>query len=214
MSEIIVPRDNFNYEEVLVEANKLTDYQTDRVAEIAGFNQWLNLDNPFEIRMIGRKVSEVLRMPYPSETTQLFRTNAGFPDGVLTEEDSRWSMAIAKDWSRNKSSDLGVRLICCKQVQGEKKYDIRFPLDLVGDYFYYSINPQRPDRIMVKVGDRQLPYGSSFSAETAQYLISVGKKFIEIIASGEAINFPPNEVISSKSQSIRRLFSNKSSHNK
>ena len=213
MSEIIVPRDNFNYEEVLDKAAKLTDFQTDRVAERAGFNQWLNLVNPFEIRMIDRKVSEVLRMPYPSETTQLFRVKAGFPDGVQTEENSHWSMAIAEDWSRNKYSDLGVRLVCCKQVQGDKNYSIRFPLDLVVDYFYYSMNPQRPDRIMVNVGDRQLPYGSNFSSEVAQHLIGVGKRFIEIIASGEAANLPSSSPILSKQQSIRRLFGNKSRDN-
>jgi len=210
MGEIIIPRDNFNYEEILSEVAKLTSYQTDLVAERAGFNQWLNLINPYELRSIGRKVSEVLRMPYPSVTTQLFRNEAGFPDGILTEEDSRWSMAIAEDWSKDKPSDLGVRLVCCKQIKGDKDHNIRFPLDLVGDYFYYIMNPQRPDRIMVSVGERQLPYGSKFSSEVAQHLIGIGKTFIEIIASGEAVNLPANSAISSKPQGIKRLFSNKS----
>ncbi len=205
-----MPRDNFNYEEVLCEAAKLTDFQTDRVAEIAGFSQWLNLINPYKIRPIGREVSEVLRMPYPSETTQLFRAKAGFPDGILTEEDSHWSMAIAEDWTRNKSFDLGVRLVCCKQVEGYKDYNIRFPLDIVADYFYYAMNPQRPDRIIVNVGERQLPYGNQFSSEEAQLLIGVGKRFIEIIASGEAANLQSDVAIPTKTQGLKRLFSSKS----
>jgi hypothetical protein len=44
----------------------------------------------------------------------------------------------------------------------------------------------RPDRVTIQIGNRQLPRSGFFTGETAQGLLLLANRFLNLIVSGEA----------------------------
>lgn len=204
--DLIVARGNPGYEQALSEAATLTAAQARLVALSAGFREWLSAVNRFTLSRIGEQATESLGMPFPSPVTQAVRDRAGFAGGVATKKSSRWSLAVAEELSATEPYDIGVRLVCIKSSGFDEAKRISLPLDLTITSYTYRAVHERPDKITVEVGERQLPKSSYFDAEEAQQLLVVAAKFIEIVGSGHAAELAASSQALSNRRGIRRLI--------
>lgn len=201
--ELTVISDRGTYEGAREAASELSVGQMHLAAEQAGFNEWLAMANSYALNNLGAETSEALRMPFPSPFTQAWRAEAGYTGGVATDDKSAWSLGIGDDIP-TEEFDTGVRLVCVKNTPD--KTSLRFPLDIVVPIYAYrqTITGERPDKIVVHIGDRQLPSYSSFSAEQAQRLLIVGARFMNLLASGEAASL--QRVIEPPQRGLKRML--------
>jgi len=178
--EIIIAQQNVQFKDASSAADGLDFAHTHAAALQAGFGKWIESVNRYDLEGMGRAVSDALSMPYPSLTTQALRAEAGFPTGVNTPAKSLWSLAISSELS-DEPYDLGVQLVTIKTAPG-KAQPLRVPLDLTITPHTYKDAQTRPDRIIVRVGERQIPTAKYFHEGDAQRLILVAVNFISLLA--------------------------------
>ncbi|HEY4964196.1 MAG TPA: hypothetical protein VIH90_05865 [Candidatus Saccharimonadales bacterium] len=170
----------------------LSGGQVHLAAQEAGFVDWLRSVDQYTLKGLGSNTSMALRMPFPSPTTQTWLAEAGYSSGVETEEANSWSLAVAEEHDRAEGFDTGVRLVVCKKVVGTKEFGIRFPLDVALSTYAYKSALDRPDRVDVTIGDRQLPTPRRFSNEEGQRLLIVASRFLNLLSSGQAAELTPS----------------------
>jgi hypothetical protein len=155
------------------------------VAGQAGLDEWLANVDASTIQALGSDVTTALRMPFPSPTAAALRSAAGYNDGVSTEAGTnRWSMCVAPSFDPDQPHDIGVQLVNQKHAPGSRTYSLHVPLDIA--VLNIETVESRPDRVMLQIGERQLPGRHIIYGEDAQRLLLVAHRFLHLLSSGEA----------------------------
>lgn len=180
--ELALAFNNGAYEEARSVAEELSASQLHAAAREAGLQKWLRSANPYAMSNVADNVAQALRMPYPSPFVQSLREKEGYTEGVQTRNNG-WTLDISSSLDRSEPYDTGVVLVA-SQKSADKSL-LRVPLDVVIPTYSFTESLARPDRIQLKVGDRQLPSPNYFREEVAQGFLLMAARFVDIVAKGE-----------------------------
>lgn len=169
------------YDQAQHSAAGMNELDMHRAACAAGFDVWINSLPEFRKQFFGSKVTESIRMPFPSPAIQQLRGDAGYPKGVQTVNDG-WSLDVSDALDPEEPFDTGVDLIACQKIN--QKTTVRVPLDIVVPPYAIKDIVKRPDRLSVWAGNRQLPTAFIFKEESAQRLLLIAETFLHIVANG------------------------------
>lgn len=183
---------NADYSAAREAAASLNSEQTRLAAVQAGFAEWIRGADYYPFSRIEEGVEDALAMPIPSPFMERWRAAAGFVLGTTTTGRSRWTLGVAEDLTDTAGQyDTGVRLVICQRPAGSREHTLRLPLDITLPTSTLQRIQSRPDRVSVRIGERQIPDEVSFRTADAQRLLLVAHNFLRILGSGEATTLTP-----------------------
>lgn len=185
--EVVFATSPVEHTEAKAAAAMLHIRQLNTVALAAGFKEWL--DTTETLDPLGESVREALRIPFASPFMHELRTRANYPDGVNTERYTDWWAMNLGEPDPKEPYDTGVRLVNIQKVEDTEE-QLRVPLDIVIPESFFAAHGGRPDRLSLKIGDRQLSEPGLLSGEPAQRLLLVASKFIEILKFEDQYRHP------------------------
>jgi hypothetical protein len=183
--EVVLAEGQEQYRAAKEAAAAISLAQLNLAARAAGFYEWLISANRWNLKHTQDDVAEALSMPYPSPVTQALRAELGFPSGVVTVGDSEWSLSVG-DKDPAQPYDTGVRLVAVRRPSDSNEYTLSVPLDIAIPSYNLRETINRPDRVKVQIGERQLPGYHGFTGSDAQRLLFVTSRFLTLLSSGEA----------------------------
>lgn len=213
-TEVVIASTEQTYSDAKTAAANIGFNDLRIVARLAGLDGWVSReDTTTGLTTVGRDVTDALNMPFPSPNTREIRESAGYPEGISTDPSANtWSLAVAPSLDPDQPYDIGVQLVNIKPDSHVGGCDFHLPLDIT--VANPSIVGSRPDRLIMQIGERQLPGTNFFIRESAQRLVMVASKFMWLLGSGEAdeqlalheASRLQNKPALSKRRSLKRLL--------
>ncbi len=151
-------------------------------AREAGITTWLKEADRYTLKRLGAEANQALQLEFASPFTEATRQAMGYSGSVDTRH-TGWSLGIG-DGETGERYDTGVTLVSYHKTADGKT--IQLPLDVAIPSHNYPVALTRPDRVKLRIGERQLASPGFFDGDSAQQFLLMGGRFLDLISSGQA----------------------------